>query len=60
MVHHAERAGATGVKVHFYDSCNSWQRGTCKNTNGLLPQHFSKCTDLSVYSQKERDLIASH
>jgi IS30 family transposase len=48
----------TEVQVYFCDPQSHWQRGSNKNTNGLLRQYFPKRTDLSVYSQAELDEVA--
>jgi len=49
---------ATKVKVYFCDPQSSWQRGTNKNTNGLLRQYLPKKTDLSGYSQADLNKVA--
>ena len=58
MSRHVDLAQQTGVKVYFCDPHSPWQRGTCENTNGLIRQCLPKGTDLSVFSQAERDGIA--
>ena len=35
-----------------------WQRGTCKNANGLLRHYLPERTYLAIYSQDQRDAIA--
>lgn len=58
MSRHVDLAAQTGVKVYFFDPHSPWQRGACKNTNGLLRQYLPKGADLSVFSQEELDGIA--
>jgi IS30 family transposase len=58
MANHKSFSVATDVKVYFCDPNSSWQRGTNENTNGLLRQYFPKGTDLSKYTQPQRDRVA--
>ena len=49
---------ATDVAVYFCDPQSPWQRGTNENTNRMLRQDFPRGTDLSGYSQADRNTIA--
>ena len=46
------------MKVYICDPHSLWQRGTCKNTHGVIRQHLPKSIHLSVFSQEELDGIA--
>jgi IS30 family transposase len=55
---HRDFTIATNVQVYFCDPQSPWQRGSKEHTNGLLRQYLPKSTDLSTFSQAQRDAIA--
>lgn len=59
LAQHAQLRIDTGLKVYFCDPRSPWQRGTNENTNGLLRQYFPKGTDISRYSERELDAVAT-
>ena len=58
MAQHKSFTIATDMKVYFCDPQSPWQRGSNKNTDGLLRQYLPKKADLSSFSQSELDAIA--
>ncbi len=58
MAKHKTFTVARNVKVYFCDPHSPWQCGTNENTNRLLPQYFSRRTDLSGYAQSQLDKVA--
>jgi IS30 family transposase len=58
MAEHERLAQRLAIRVFFADPHSPWQRGTNENTNGLLRQYLPKGTDLSGYTQRERNAIA--
>ena len=58
LADHRRFSLATDIDVYFCDPRSPWQRGSNKNTNGLLRQYFPKGTDLSVYSQAHLNKVA--
>jgi IS30 family transposase len=58
MSEHVRFSVDTGVEVYFCDPKSPWQRGTNENTNGLLRQYLPKRSDLSIYNQRQLDVIA--
>lgn len=58
MAEHEQLAQRLALRIFFADPHAPWQRGTNKNTNGLLRQYLPKGTDLSGYTQRELNAIA--
>lgn len=56
---HKQFTLATQMQVYFCDPRCPWQRGSNENTNGLLRQYFPKGQDVSGYSQRQLDEIAT-
>ena len=50
MARHLSITRTVGASVYFCDSHSPWQRGSNKNTNGLLRDYFPKGTDLGIHT----------
>jgi IS30 family transposase len=59
MAQHARLKIDTGVQVYFCGPQSPWQRGTNKNTNGLLRQYFPKGTDLCAHDSDALAAVAA-
>lgn len=59
LAEHAQLRIDTGLAIYFCDPRSPWERGTNENTNGLLRQYFPKGTDVSRYSERELDAVAT-
>ena len=59
MARHVKSRIKTGLAIYFCDPRSPWQRGTNENTNGLLRQYFPKGTDISRYTDRELDAVAT-
>lgn len=59
MAEHERLTQRLAIRVYFADPHYPWQRGTNENTNGLLRQYLPKGLDLSGYTQRELNAIAT-
>ena len=59
MAQHAQLRIDADLDIYFCDPQSPCQRGTNKNTNGLLRQYFPKGTDLSRHSRDDLDAVAA-
>nr|WP_083903065.1 IS30 family transposase [Octadecabacter antarcticus] len=59
MACHPELSRRLKIDIWFCDPHTPWQRGSNKNTNGLLRQFFPKGTDLGCLSQAALNDVAS-
>ena len=58
MAEHESLAQRLAICIFFTDPHSPWQWGTNENTNGLLRPYLPRGTDLSGYTQRERELNA--
>jgi IS30 family transposase len=58
IARHKQLTINTGMTVYLCDPYSPWQRGSNENTNGLVGQYLPKGTDLSDYSQEQREDIS--
>ena len=59
MAQHARLKIDADVQVYFCNPHSPWQRGTNKNTNGLLRQYFPKGPGLSMHTAEEIAAVAT-
>jgi IS30 family transposase len=59
LAQHVQLRIQTGLAIYFCDPRSPWQRGTNENTNGLLRQYFPKGTNVSRYSERQLDAVAT-
>jgi IS30 family transposase len=59
MAEHLQFTIDAGVQVFFCDPRSPWQRGTDKNTNGLLRRYLPRNVDLRQFDQAALDAIAA-
>jgi IS30 family transposase len=59
LAQHVQLRIQTGLAIYFCDPRSPWQRGTNENTNGLLRQYFPKDTNVSRYSERQLDAVAT-
>jgi IS30 family transposase len=58
MARHDDLAGAVGIEVFFAEPHSPWMRPSNEHFNGQLRRYVGKGTDLSVYSQRDLDVIS--
>lgn len=58
MAQHKRFTSHTDVQMYVYDPRSAWQRETNEHTYRLLRQDPSDGTDLSTYTQADRNNIA--
>jgi IS30 family transposase len=59
MAHHVQLRLAANIDIYFCDPAHPWQRGTAENTIGLVRAYLPKGTDLSGYTQRDLNNIAT-
>jgi IS30 family transposase len=47
----------TGMKIYFAHPYSSWERGTSKNTNGLIRRYLPKGTNFNEISENQLQII---
>jgi len=59
MAQHGILTSKADIKVYFAHPHSPWERGIHENTNGLLRQYLPKGQELSEFTQKQLEEIAS-
>ncbi len=57
MARHEKITENTGMKIYFAHPYSSWERGTNKNTNGLIRSYLPKGTNFNEISENQLQIF---